>query len=185
MELLILEGLKAIVDTKLQDAIEHMDIYKRQYEESDDENKLPWDRPALFFEIMPYTTEPHAGKLQKATVTIRLHLVTENKSDTRLNSEDWQAGLKHLNLKNQVFAAFEGMAYNKELSLVGTVQPINDAGEFRIFNSLTRRAVDSFALTKKLNVCIQSFSTVAFDHSAIQTLTKPDPAPGFNVSGSI
>lgn len=175
MELNILEGLKAIVDAKLSGEIRHMAVYDSQYVEREDEKKLPWNEPALFFEIMPYKTEPLGGRLQKADITIRLHLVTAYKGDARLNLADWQRPLGYLELKNKVFAAFEGMRYTKELDLgAGIFAPVNDAGEYVIFNSLTRRQVDSFSPGGKLKVYIQTFNTVAYDYSAIPLRTKPE-----------
>jgi hypothetical protein len=147
-----------------------VDWFNNQYILSEDEEVM-YKAPAAYIEFLPVddlTTQPR--KTQMGTVAFRVHVVTENYQDN--DGRFKSAAMGHFDVVNQVYATLLGHAAKLSdlpdyTALAGT-----DADK-QVYNSITRKGIQTDHNRSPLMVSIQQFSMTAYDFSAQKIFSKP------------
>lgn len=100
--LAIVEALKKITNNNDEQILKHFDIWNRNVEFV--EQDQPFVCPACFVEFLPIKWDSIGTKIQEATVSVRLHIVTEWFSQTADNSPVKEAALEYLELPSQIMS---------------------------------------------------------------------------------
>lgn len=146
--------------------IEHIDWFNNQYAESDPGNRQEGDfaYPAVFIEFQPFQTQSLAsGKVQKADVTFRLHLVTTNYAHSRYGVPEQDEALEHLDKASQLYVAFQRWSQKDEQGR-------------QVLNTCHRTNVIPDHNQTNQVVNIQDFRTVAFDFAAVPVRQTVGPS---------
>lgn len=99
----IVEALKPIKASDNSQLFKHFDIWNRNVEFL--EQDQPFICPACFVEFIPIKWNSLGNKVQEATTTIQLHIVTEWLSQTADNSPVKEIMLEYLDIPNQILSA--------------------------------------------------------------------------------
>ena len=112
----ICNKLKGIGDGK----IKHVDLWNRNIEFIEQEEA--WERPAVFIEFGPISWEQTAGKVQRGSALVRLHIVTDWQGSAADGSEEQDASLAVFDYSQMIQCVLDGLSGDKfhALQLVET-----------------------------------------------------------------
>jgi hypothetical protein len=97
--------LKGIEDADGQPLLLHFDLWNRQVEFI--EHETPFSCPAIFVEFSPMQWRTLGNRVQEATLTTRLHIVTEWHAGTADYSPTEAQALRFLDITDRVVAAMQ------------------------------------------------------------------------------
>lgn len=147
-----------------------VDWYLDQYNKNDKATQV-LTAPSVFIEFRPIETQQLSFGLQMAEVEVFIHLVTTNMyaNDKRVEKTNPR---DHANIFDAIMKSLSG--FSAKLSYLDEFVALKDtANDKTIFNSMTR---DGIPVTphaiRKLQVTVQSFTTLVFDHAAVKATTK-------------
>ena len=92
----LVEKLKEYTDTEGNQVFKHFDLWNEQVDFIEDET--PFDTPAIFIEFRSINWSDTMQNMQRGTLPIRLHVVTEWKGSTNDGSIYQGTALKRLDL---------------------------------------------------------------------------------------
>lgn len=92
----LVEKLKEYTDTEGNQVFMHFDLWNEQVDFIEDET--PFDTPAIFIEFRSINWSDTMQNMQRGTLPIRLHVVTEWKGSTNDGSIYQETALKRLDL---------------------------------------------------------------------------------------
>ena len=92
----LVEKLKEYADAEGNRVFKHFDLWNEQVEFIEDET--PFDTPAVFIEFQTINWGDTMQKVQRGTLPLRLHIVTEWKGSTNDGSIYQEQALKRLDL---------------------------------------------------------------------------------------
>ena len=97
--------LKSILDDNGLPLIQHFDLWNQNVDFIDSDS--PFLRPAVFIEFMPHTWDTIMNHVQTATITIRLHIVTEHFYQTADYSPTESEALDYLTIPDKILSALQ------------------------------------------------------------------------------
>ena len=100
--------LKNIKDNNGLPLIRHYDLWNQNVEFIEQDS--PFLRPAVFVEFLPHPWDTIMNRVQTATITIRLHIVTDCYAQTADYSPGETQALDYLDLPDKIFAAMQSNA---------------------------------------------------------------------------
>lgn len=138
-------------------AIKHIDLYNGQFDQ--EINELPFSLPAVFIEFSPLDFQTLGKNKQSSNMGFNLHIGSEVAEETASRESDTirDAGLAHLTLLDNIFAALQGWG--------GTD-----------FGSIDRTALNPDQFHDIVRVHIMSFRTRITDKAAMITTQTATPA---------
>ena len=92
----LVDKLKAYTDAEGNQVFKHFDLWNEQVEFIEDET--PFDTPAVFIEFQTINWGDTMQKVQRGSLPLRLHIVTEWKGSTNDGSIYQEQALKRLDL---------------------------------------------------------------------------------------
>ena len=92
----LVDKLKAYTDTEGNQVFKHFDLWNEQVDFIEDET--PFETPAVFVEFQTINWSDTMQQVQRGTLPVRLHIVTEWKGSTNDGSIYQEQALKRLNL---------------------------------------------------------------------------------------
>lgn len=101
----------------------HIDMWNQNVDflEQDD----PFKAPAAFIEFMPIAWETHGNRVQEATITIRLHIVTQWFGQSAKHSPKQAQMLEYLNIPDLVLEQLQSLEIGNIGTLTRTGSEIN------------------------------------------------------------
>jgi hypothetical protein len=150
-----------------------VDWYLDQYNKKD-KATLMLIEPAVFIEFRPITTQQLSFGHQMAETEIIVHLVTTNMFDNDKRVKK-SVARDHAQLVDDIYKALSG--FSAKLSYLDEFAALaNTPNDKTIFNSITR---DGLPVTphaiRGLQITLQLFTTLVFDHADVKTTTSADP----------
>jgi hypothetical protein len=100
--------LKSITGADGEPMFRHFDLWNRQVEFIEQETGIAF--PAIFVEFAPIQWRTLGNRVQDATLTVRLHIVTEWFAETADHSPVEERALAYLDIADRVAAAMQGFA---------------------------------------------------------------------------
>ena len=151
-----------------------VDWFLDQYNKKDKAVMLHTE-PAAFIEVRPITTEQLSYGHQMAETEIVVHLVTTSMFDNDKRVKKGNAR-DHAQLVDDIYKALSG--FSAKLSYLDEFAALKDTANDRtIFNSMMR---DGIPVTphaiRGLQITLQLFTTLVFDHAAVKTLAPAAPS---------
>lgn len=104
----IVEKLKTINNAELTQLFKHFDLWNQNVEFIQEET--PFEFPACFIEFLPIAWETIGGRIQQATINIRLHIVTAWYISTADNNPLHEQSLEYLDIPDRVMKALQSEA---------------------------------------------------------------------------
>jgi hypothetical protein len=98
--------LQSITGAGGEPLFRHFDLWNRQVEYM--ELETPFACPAVFVEFSPVQWRTLGNRVQDATLTVRLHIVTEWYAGTAANSPTEEQALAFLDISDRTVAAMQG-----------------------------------------------------------------------------
>lgn len=109
------DKLTAITNEDGDYIFEHIDLWNQNVEFLEQEQ--PWNTPACFVEIPPFTWNQLGQGAQQAEIIVRLHIVTRYQAPTINDGVYTAHGLKYLAISDYVFDSLH-------LYRIGGMQPL-------------------------------------------------------------
>ena len=116
----LVEKLKAYTDAEGNQVFKHFDLWNEQVEFIEDE--APFETPAVFIEFRSINWGDTMQNVQRGTIPMRLHIVTEWKGATNDGSIYQERALKRLDLVDGLASHLYNWSYNEEGTNVQRVQ---------------------------------------------------------------
>jgi hypothetical protein len=90
--------------------IKHIDLYFKQDEPSEEETELPFSRPAVLFEYIPFDYETLGNKKKAADIQFRLHVISDviQEVDNKTSPTIRNLGHAHLALLDKIDKNLQG-----------------------------------------------------------------------------
>jgi hypothetical protein len=104
----IKDRLKGIEDTNGGQLFQHFDLWNRQVEFI--EHETPFSCPAVFVEFSPMQWRTLGNRVQEATLSVTLHIVTEWHAGTADYSPTELQALEFLDIADMVVAAMQNFS---------------------------------------------------------------------------
>jgi len=104
--LAIKDAIKAIEKEAGQPVFKHFDLWNNNILWL--KKETPFIEPAIFIEFLPVNWQTLGNRMQQATMTFRIHIITRWYSQTNDNSPDNDSHLNYLDLPDKLFVALQG-----------------------------------------------------------------------------
>ena len=116
----LVEKLKAYTDAEGNQVFKHFDLWNEQVEFIEDE--APFETPAVFIEFRSINWGDTMQNVQRGTIPVRLHIVTEWKGATNDGSIYQERALKRLDLVDGLASHLYNWSHNEDGTNVQRVQ---------------------------------------------------------------
>jgi hypothetical protein len=100
--------LKAITGEDGQPVFKHFDLWNQNVEFLEADSPFPF--PGIFVEFLPIPWDTLGGRVQQATILVRVHIVTRWLANTADYNPDHENQLSYLDLPDKVFKALQSEA---------------------------------------------------------------------------
>jgi hypothetical protein len=124
----IADKLAALQNEEGEYILKHIDLWNQNVEFLEQEQ--PWNTPACFIEIPPFTWNQLGNKAQQADIVVRLHIVTRWAAPTIHDGEYTATGLHYLAIPDYIFDTLHGCQIDGMQTLQRTnSEPNHNHGE--------------------------------------------------------
>ncbi len=146
--------------------LKEVDWYLNQYNRTD-KSAMLFTTPAAYIQFADMQTEPIGGKIQTATTTVTIHLVTDNMISTGKRMEKSNP-TDHAMLMDAVYKSLDGKG-GLLSDITGNEALKGTENDVRIFNSLTREKITSPHDLQNKIISTHTFKGLFYDHSKIKS----------------
>lgn len=145
--------------------IKHFDLYFRQDEPQNEEEELPFQRPAVLFEFMPMDYQSFGNKRKAADALFRLHILSDvvQEVDSKTAPNIRVKGHAHLALIDKIDKGLQGF---------------NGSG----FNSIASVGIEPYQPNGMVIKHIGHFKTRLNNDAARRNFITPNPLPSQSIT---
>ena len=149
--------------------LKEIDWFLNQYSRAD-KSAMLFTTPAAYVQFTDAPTEAIGGKIQTATTTVIIHLVTDNVASTDKRMQKATA-TDHANLMDAIYKQLDGMG-GLLSDITGNEALKGTENDVRIFNTLTREKITSPHDLRNKIISTHTFKAVFYDHSKAKEFQK-------------
>ena len=138
--------------------IKHFDMYFAQDEPKEEQDELPFNRPAILFEFEPMDFESFGTKKEAANITFNLHIISDVIQEVSKETSPTVRNLGHAHLK-----LIDDIAYYLN-GFTGTG-----------FSTLSRKSLDTYKPNGMMIKHVAKYGTRLTDTAAVVDLLHRTP----------